>query len=170
MALRDILRTRGDGTVVLIRLMVGLVVFFPEGLQKLLFPAQLGAGRFAAIGIPWPQLLGPFVGVMEIVCGALLIVGLLTRLATIPLIIIMIVAIVSTKIPILLGREFLGFSLPHLARYGVWSMLHEARADLCMLLGAIYLLCVGGGAWSVDAALERSLRAPPSVPPGAEDI
>jgi uncharacterized membrane protein YphA (DoxX/SURF4 family) len=49
-------------------------------------------------------------------------------------------------------------------------MLHEARADLCMLLGAIYLLCVGGGAWSVDAALERILRAPPSVPPGAEDI
>jgi len=169
-ALRTILRTRDDRTVVLIRLMVGLVVFFPEGLQKLLFPAQLGAGRFAAIGIPWPQQLGPFVGVMEIVCGALVIVGLLTRLAAIPLIIIMIVAIVSTKIPILLGREFLGFSLPHLPRYGVWSMLHEARADLCMLLGAIYLLRVGGGAWSVDAALERNLRATPSVPPGAGDI
>jgi uncharacterized membrane protein YphA (DoxX/SURF4 family) len=151
--------------------MVGLVVFFPEGLQKLLFPALLGAGRFAAIGIPWPQLLGPFVGVVETVCGALIIGGLLTRLAALPLIIIMIVAIVSTKVPILLGREFLGFSLPHLGRYGLWSMLHEARADLCMLLGAIYLLRVGGGAWSADAALERRLRArPPSVPPAGADI
>jgi len=164
------LTTRDDRTVVLIRLMVGLVVFFPEGLQKLLFPALLGSGRFAAIGIPWPQLLGPFVGVVETVCGALIIVGLLTRLAALPLIIIMIVAIGSTKIPILLGREFLGFSLPHLARYGLWSMLHEARADFCMLLGAIYLLLVGGGAWSVDAALVRRLPArPASTPPAAAD-
>ncbi len=158
MTLRGLLMTRDDRAVVLIRLMVGVVVFLPEGLQKLLFPQLLGAGRFAAIGIPWPQLLGPFVGVLEAVCGALIIVGLLTRLAAVPLIIVMIVAILSTKVPILLGREFLIFSLPHLARYGPWSMLHEARTDFCMLLGALYLLIVGGGAWSLDAALSRSRR------------
>ena len=67
-------------------------------------------------------------------------------------------AILSTKIPILLGREFLIFTLPHLPRYGLWSMLHEARTDFCMLLGALYLLIVGGGGWSVDVWLTRRLQ------------
>jgi len=145
-----ILETSADPTVILIRLLVGLVVFFPEGLQKLLFPAALGAGRFATIGIPWPDVLGPFVGVIEILCGALIIVGLLTRLAAIPLIVVAIVAFVSTKIPILLGHDFLIFHLARLNRYGFWSMQHEARTDLCVLLGCLYLLIVGGGAWSLD--------------------
>jgi putative oxidoreductase len=149
--LRDqVLATRDEPAVILIRLLVGLVVFFPEGLQKLLFPALLGAGRFASIGIPWPNVLGPFVGVVETVCGALIIIGLLTRVAVIPLIIVMIVAIVSTKIPILLGHDFLIFHLHHLSRYGFWSMQHEARADFCMLLGCLFLLIVGSGGWSLD--------------------
>jgi putative oxidoreductase len=153
--LNRILNTGDDSSVLLIRLLVGLVVFFPEGLQKLLFPAILGAGRFASIGIPWPQVMGPFVGVVETICGALVILGLLTRLAVIPLIVVMIVAIVSTKIPILLGHKFLIFNLPHLNRYGFWSMLHEARADFCMLLGCLYLLIVGSGGCSLDVRLRR---------------
>jgi putative oxidoreductase len=76
-----------------VRLLVGLVVFLPEGIQKLIFPDILGAGRFARIGIPFPDVMGPFVGVVETVCGALIIVGLFTRLAVIPLIIIMIVVL-----------------------------------------------------------------------------
>jgi len=151
--------TRAPGWSVLVRLMVGLLVFFPEGLQKLVFPGILGAGRFANIGIPYPEILGPFVGVVEIVCGALTIVGLLTRLAAIPLIIIMIVAIVSTKVPIVLGHEFWIFHLPKLSRYGFWSMMHEARDDFGMLLGSIYLLIEGGGAWSLDALLARKTGA-----------
>ncbi len=150
------LSTRESGWTLLVRLMVGLVVFFPEGLQKLLFPALLGAGRFAKIGIPWPDLLGPFVGIMETLCGALLIVGLLTRLAAIPLIIIMLVALVSTKLPMLLGRDVWIFNVPQMSRYGLWSMLHEARVDLDMLLGCVYLLVVGGGAWSLDARFAAS--------------
>jgi uncharacterized membrane protein YphA (DoxX/SURF4 family) len=133
--------------------MVGLVVFFPEGLQKLLFPAILGAGRFVKIGIPWPEVMGPFVGVIEILCGALIIVGLATRLAAIPLIAIMLVAIVSTKLPILLGQDLWIFHVPPMSRYGFWSMLHEARADFDMLLGCVYLLIVGGGRWSLDARI-----------------
>lgn len=150
-----IINTRDDRSVLLIRLLVGLVVFFPEGLQKLLFPAILGAGRFTSIGIPWPEIMGPFVGVVETICGALIILGLLTRLAVIPLIIVMIVAIVSTKISILLGHRFLIFNLPHLNRYGFWSMLHEARTDFCMLLGCLYLLIVGSGGCSLDVRLRR---------------
>jgi len=147
------LRTRASGWVVLIRLMVGLAVFFPEGIQKLIFPELLGAGRFSRIGIPLPDVMGPFVGVMEIVCGALIIAGFLTRLAAIPLIITMVVAIVSTKIPILLGHEFWIFHLPKFERYGFWSAAHESRADLAMLLGCLYLLIEGAGRWSIDAVL-----------------
>jgi uncharacterized membrane protein YphA (DoxX/SURF4 family) len=150
-----ILSTADERAIVLVRLLVGLVVFFPEGVQKLLFPAALGAGRFASIGIPAPSAMGPFVGVVEILCGGLIIIGLLTRLATVPLIIIAVVAILSTKIPILLGHDFLMFHLPHLSRYGFWSMLHEARTDFCMLLGCLYLLIVGGGGWSLDLWLVR---------------
>jgi len=150
--------TCAPGWSILVRLLVGLVVFFPEGIQKLIFPDILGAGRFLRIGIPYPDVMGPLVGVVEIVCGALIIVGLFTRLAAIPLIVIMIVAIVSTKIPILLGHDFWIFHVAKFPRYGFWSMAHEARADLCMLLGALYLLIEGGGKWSLDAWLGRSCR------------
>jgi uncharacterized membrane protein YphA (DoxX/SURF4 family) len=148
--------TRASPATLLIRLLVGLVVFFPEGIQKLIFPAILGGGRFAKIGIPWPDVLGPFVGVVEITCGLLIILGLATRLASIPLIIVMVVAIVSTKVPMWLGHDFLIFHVTPLARYGFWSMAHEARNDFCMLLGAIYLLLEGGGRWSLDALLLRT--------------
>ena len=154
--------TRASGWSILVRLLVGLVVFLPEGIQKLAFPEVLGAGRFAHIGIPYPDLMGPFVGVVEIVCGTLIILGLLTRLAAVPLILIMIVAIVSTKVPILLGHDFWIFHVPKLPRYGFWSMLHEARADFCMLLGALYLLIEGAGASSLDAVIaKRSNRLDP---------
>jgi putative oxidoreductase len=150
-----LLRTRADGWTILVRLMVGLIVFLPEGMQKLAFPEVLGAGRFANIGIPYPEVMGPFVGTVEIVCGALVILGLLTRLAAIPLIVIMIVAIVSTKLPIWAGHDIWIFHTPKLARYGFWSMAHEARDDFIMLLGSLYLLIAGAGAWSLDAMLIR---------------
>ena len=89
--------TAAPGWTILVRLLVGLVVFLPEGIQKLAFPDLLGAGRFARIGIPFPEIMGPFVGGVEIVCGLLIILGLYTRLAAIPLIVIMVVAIASTK-------------------------------------------------------------------------
>lgn len=158
-----LLGTRAPGWSILVRLLVGLVVFFPEGIQKLAFPDVLGAGRFANIGIPYPDLMGPFVGVVETICGALIVLGLLTRLAAIPLIAIMIVAIVSTKVPILLCHDFWIFHVPKLSRYGFWSMLHEARADFCMLLGSLYLLIEGGGKWSLDALLSRDCPAPRSI-------
>jgi putative oxidoreductase len=155
---RRVFETRAPGWSILVRLIVGLVVFFPEGLQKLIFPGILGAGRFANIGIPYPEIMGPFVGVVETICGALVILGLLTRLAAIPLIIIMIVAILSTKIPILLGHDFWIFHVPKIGRYGFWSMAHEARDDFAMLLGSLYLLIEGAGAWSLDALISRAHR------------
>jgi uncharacterized membrane protein YphA (DoxX/SURF4 family) len=147
-----IIATSAPAATILIRLAVG-AVFLTEGIQKFLFPAENGVGRFAKIGIPAPEIMAPFVGVVEIVCGALLMLGLLTRLAAIPLIIDMLVAILSTKIPILLGRGFWGFSLRTLPYYGFWGMAHEARTDFAMLLGAIFLLVVGAGRCSVDARI-----------------
>jgi putative oxidoreductase len=155
----QLLRTRAEGWTVLVRLMVVLVVFRPEGIQKLLFPEILGAGRFANIGIPYPEVMGSFVGAVEVVCGTLVILGLLTRLAAIPLIVIMVVAIVSTKLPIWAGHDIWIFHTPKIARYGFWSMAHEARDDFLMLLGSIYLLIAGAGAWSLDAMLARE-RSP----------
>ncbi len=153
--------TNAPRAVILIRVVVGWV-FLSEGIQKFLYPAENGAGRFARIGIPSPDVMGPFVGVVEILCGALILFGLLTRLASIPLIIDMLVAILSTKIPILLGHGFWGFSLRTLPYYGFWGMFHEARTDFAMLLGSIFLLIVGGGLWSIDARLSsdrsRALR------------
>jgi putative oxidoreductase len=144
--------TTAPGAVLLIRILVGWV-FVSEGVQKFLFSDAVGAGRFAKIGIPFPNFTGPFVGTVEIVCGSLLLLGLLTRLATIPVLISMVVAIISTKVPILLGHGFGPFSLPKLATYGFWSMLHEARTDFSMILGLVFLLIVGGGRWSIDAKL-----------------
>jgi putative oxidoreductase len=157
---KQLFATSAPGWSILVRLLVGLAVFLPEGIQKLAFPQILGAGRFANIGIPFPQIMGPFVGVVETICGALIILGLFTRLAAVPLIIIMIVAILSTKVPILLGHDFSIFHLPKLPRYGFWSMMHEARADFDMLLGSLYLLIEGAGVWSLDARLAAARGVP----------
>ena len=150
--LRRAVATNAPAAVVLIRLMVG-PVFLSEGVQKFLFPAEVGAGRFAKIGIPSPELTAPLVGVVEIACGALVLLGLFTRLAAVPLVVIMLAAIISTKVPVLLGHGFWGFSLRQLPYYGFWGMAHEARTDWAMLLGSVFLLIVGAGAWSIDARL-----------------
>src|SRR5260370_37381588 len=98
-----VIATSAPRSVILIRLMVG-AVFLSEGIQKFLFPADLGVGRFAKIGIPAPQITAPFVGVFEIVCGGLIILGLLTRFAAISLIIDISVAILLNQIPLLLSH------------------------------------------------------------------
>lgn len=134
--LRKIRNTDHSKTTVLIRLMVG-AVFLSEGIQKFLFPEALGAGRFAKIGLPFPEFLASFTSTFEILCGALILIGFFTRLASIPLTIIMLVAISTTKMTIL-------------ANQGFWAMLHESRTDWAMLLGCIFLLIKGAGYFSFD--------------------
>lgn len=132
-------QSKASAAVILIRLMVGLV-FLSEGIQKFLYPEIRGAGRFLKIGLPAPEFLSYFVACFEIVCGVLIVLGLLTRLAVIPTITIMLVAIFTTKIPML-------------AEDGFWSMAHAARTDFSMLLGSLYLFFVGAGPLSVDRLL-----------------
>ena len=139
---KQIIYTDRSKTTILIRFMVG-AVFLSEGIQKFLFPEELGAGRFEKIGMPFHEFFGSFVGTFEIVCGLLILVGLLTRLASISLIIIMLVAIATTKADIL-------------AQKGFWEMLHGSRTDWAMLLGSIFLLINGSGRWSLDKTLLRT--------------
>jgi putative oxidoreductase len=149
---QKLLASHAPAATLLIRIAVG-VVFTSEGIQKFLYPDALGAGRFAAIGIPAPDVMGPFVGVVEIVGGLLVLGGLLVRVASVALVIDMLVAIASTKVPILIGRGYFLFSDPTASKHGLWSMLHEARTDLSMLLASAFLLVVGAGARSLDARL-----------------
>jgi putative oxidoreductase len=141
---QKLLASNASPAVILIRLTVG-AVFLSEGIQKFLFPGDLGVGRFIKIGIPFPEVMAPFVGMVEIVGGVLLLAGFLTRLAAIPLIINMLVAITTTKIPIL-------------RKSGFWAMAHEARVDYAMLLGCIFILIAGAGTLSLDAGLTKGAK------------
>jgi putative oxidoreductase len=137
--LHTLLATTAPAAVILVRLLVG-AVFLSEGIQKFVFPDALGPGRFTKIGIPAPEMMANFVGVCETVCGVLFLVGLLTRFAAVTMIIDMLVAIATTKVPIL-------------EEQGFWAMAHEARTDWSMLLGSLFLLIVGAGTWSMDARI-----------------
>lgn len=141
---KKLIHTDNSKTTIIIRLIVG-AVFLSEGIQKFLFPAIRGAGRFEKIGLPSPEFLGSFVGTFEILCGVLILLGLLTRLASIPLIIIMLVAIATTKAEVLADKGF-------------WEMMHGSRTDWSMLLGSIFLLIKGGGYWSLDNKLNKTKR------------
>jgi uncharacterized membrane protein YphA (DoxX/SURF4 family) len=137
--LRRLTDARGDDANLVIRIMVG-AVFLSEGIQKFLYPEALGVGRFVKIGIPMPDFSAPFVGVVEIVAGTLLMLGLLTRLSAALLFIDISVAIITTKFPMLLAKGF-------------WVTAHESRTDWAMWLGLLFLLLVGAGPRSLDARL-----------------
>lgn len=112
-------------------------VFLSEGIQKFIFPVELGSGRFLSIGFPLPYFSANCAGIVEIVCSLLILVGLATRFASVPLLIITIFSIVAIQFPVMVQQ-------------GLWEMLHSARIDWCMLLGSSYLLLKGGGRWSLD--------------------
>lgn len=126
----------------LIRVVVGLV-FLSEGIQKFIRPDEVGVGRFTKIGFDDPEFWARFTGWVEITCGFLVLIGLITRLATIPLLTIMATAFVTTKWPILKNDGF-------------WSMAHEYRTDFAMTILLIYLLIYGAGLNSLDAKIYKS--------------
>jgi putative oxidoreductase len=134
---------RVSKAVLLIRLLVA-GVFIPEGIKKFLFPGQWGAGRFLRIGIPAPDFAAHLVGVVEIVCGALILIGLFTRLAAIPLVVDMLVALATTKIPLLWRATAVSTNI------GWWSLQAESRTDFAMLMSVLFLLAAGAGATSID--------------------
>lgn len=140
------LAARGQASNLVIRLVAALV-FVPEGVKKFLFPEQWGAGRFARIGIPAPDAMAHFVGAVEIVCGLLLLAGLLTRLSAVPLLVDMSVALATTKIPLLWRATAVS------TKTGIWSLQAESRTDVAMFACLLFLLLAGAGRLSLDARL-----------------
>src|SRR5689334_2754418 len=148
----------GPRAILMLRLMAG-TVFFWEGIMKFVFPNQ-GVGRFTKLGFPAPHFTATADGWFEIVGGLLLLTGLLTRLVAIPFVIEMVVAMLSTKIPMYLGTSPLPLP-PVPPQIGFWAVLHEIRSEYAQLLTCAFLLVEGPGRWSIDALLVRDrVRAP----------
>lgn len=141
MVIRPAWRSR---TVLLIRLAVGLI-FLTQGVLKYIDP-NMGVSRFTKIGFSHPAFTAHFVGSFEMVCSFLVLIGLVTRIAVIPLLIVICTAIVTTKIPEL-ARPNQGF----------WYMVSDARTDFSMLLSLLFLMIAGAGSWSLDSRLGGSI-------------
>lgn len=140
-SLRSLLGTSSNlRSIIFIRIAVG-VIFFTQGILKYIDP-RMGVLRFTRIGFPMPAFTAHSVGAFEIICGLLVLVGLLTRLASIPLLIVILTAIATTKIP----------ELSHLDQ-GFWFMVTDARTDFAMTMSLLFLVSVGGGSWSLDASI-----------------
>jgi uncharacterized membrane protein YphA (DoxX/SURF4 family) len=129
-------------SLIFIRLAVGLI-FLTQGILKYIDP-HMGVLRFAKIGFPYADLTAHFVGTFEIACGLLVLIGLFTKLASIPLLIVILTAIATTKIPELFR-----------ANQGFWFMVSDARTDFAMTMSLLFLIGVGAGAWSLDALIWR---------------
>jgi len=138
------------GATLLLRMMAGSV-FLWEGILKFVYVNQ-GVGRFTKLGLPLPAVTAHFVGVLEIVGGALLLAGLATRLIAIPFMIEMVVAILSTKISLFLGTSPLPLP-PAPPTIGIWAVLHEVRSEWAQLLVCAFLFRAGPGPLSLDAVL-----------------
>ena len=130
-----------ESAALFMRVVVGLV-FLTEGIQKFLFPELLGPGRFAKIGFSHTEFWAYFTACFEITCGALVLLGLLTKVASVPLLIVMITAFVTTKWPMLMNKGF-------------WTFAHEYRTDFAMTVLSIYLIIHGGGKYSFDAVFRK---------------
>jgi uncharacterized membrane protein YphA (DoxX/SURF4 family) len=136
-------------SIVFVRLAVGLI-FLTQGILKFSDP-NMGVNRFTKIGFPHPYFTAHFVGSFEIICGFLIVIGLLTRLAAIPLLIVICTAIATTKIPELF-RPAQGF----------WFMISDARTDFAMFCSLLFLIAAGAGDLSLDGwCSRRSLEESP---------
>jgi putative oxidoreductase len=138
-------RAQGSATAALIRFAVGLI-FLTQGILKYIDPV-MGVVRFTKIGFPHPYFTAHFVGTVEIVCSSLVLLGLWTRPAALPLLVVISTAIATTKIPELFRPN-----------QGFWYTVSDARTDFAMLCCLIFLLLEGGGSWALDARRRSSTR------------
>ena len=131
-----ILSTENDNKIIYLRSIVGLI-FITEGILKYLYLEVYGPSFFNEIGFRYAFFWAYFTGAFEISCGFLVIIGLFTRIASIPLLIIMIIALITTKLPLLANRGF-------------WTFAHECRLEFSLTVLLVLLIIYGGGKWSAD--------------------
>ena len=143
--IKRIVNTDDDNKIIILRLIVGLI-FISEGIQKFLFLEVLGPGLFRNIGFSHAYFWAYFTGAFEIVCGIFVLFGFLTRIMSVPLLIVMITAFISTKLPVL---HYKGF----------WTFAHDYTTDFSMTLLLILLIIYGGGKRSVDRSVLRSVNS-----------
>jgi putative oxidoreductase len=146
----------GPKSILICRVMAG-GVFLWEGILKFVYTNQ-GVGRFTKLGIPFPHFTANFIACLEIGGGVLLLTGLMTRMIAIPFVAEMIVAMLSTKISLYLGRSPLPLP-PAPPTIGIWAVLHEVRSEYAQLLADLFLMVNGPGKWSLDALLQRKRQA-----------
>jgi uncharacterized membrane protein YphA (DoxX/SURF4 family) len=137
--------TEAPRSVLLVRIAVGLI-FFTQGILKYIDP-NMGVVRFTRIGFSHPYFTAHFVGTFEVLCGLLLLLGLGTRLVSIPLLIVIVTALATTKVPELFRSN-----------QGFWYMISDARTDFAMFCCLVFLISLGGGSWSLDARLAKHSR------------
>jgi putative oxidoreductase len=140
-----ILNTTDDNKIIIVRLIAGLI-FISEGIQQFLIVSMVGPELFKDAGFENPMFWADFTGAFEIACGILVLIGFLTRLASIPLLIIMITALITTKLPLLAHEDF-------------WAFAHEYNIDFALTLLLIMLLISGGGKFSADLKIFRSVNS-----------
>jgi putative oxidoreductase len=114
--------------ITVVRLVMGLILFL-AGWQKWSAGMSAVAENFAKMGMPAPGLSGPFILILELVGGALLILGIASRWLGLLFAIQFVVATFFVKLP-------LGFN--------------AARLDLMLLAGGILLFLAGPGRAAVD--------------------
>jgi putative oxidoreductase len=121
----------------LARLTVGWI-FVVSGWGKLHNLDQV-INYFGELGIPHPELQAPFASGTELVCGTLVLIGLFTRVAGVPLIITMVVAILTAQ------RDNV---------HGVADLF--GLIEWCYIALLVWLGVAGPGPLSIDALLVRS--------------
>lgn len=137
----------------ILRLILGGIMLV-HGWQKLQGgPAAFGRGALAGLGVPAPVLMGYVVTFTELIGGALLIVGLLSRLAALALTINLTVAIALVKVNV-------GLIAPEGKGAG-------AELDLALIAGFLAILVMGPGPTSLDTAFRLEKVREPSTPAGA---
>jgi putative oxidoreductase len=137
-----ILSTGNDNKIIFLRIIVGSI-FIIEGILKYLYLEVYGPTFFNEIGFRNAFFWAYFTGAFEISCGLLVLAGFFIRIASIPLLIIMITAFIRTKLPLLFDRGF-------------WTFAHEYRIDFSLTILLILLVYYGGGRWSFDFKISNS--------------
>lgn len=132
----SILSTEPLKTTLLIRFMVGFY-FLAGGVLKFSYPELQETGFFQNLGFISANATVTVISVLEVLCGLMIIVGFFTRIAVIPLILIVSFTVLIGKFPILFEEGF-------------WLMAHISRIDFAMFLGCVFLFITGSGYWSVD--------------------